>query len=268
MRVFALAKQTDGINRMRSKGGASDSALFDLQNGWVSAKGVIQARPGSRKVLAFPAGTICVFGHQGKYHTFAAAPTFNADPRVVVNVLRHPTGGSAALLRIHNVFPVLGRLYVVAEFADAVVQHYWLDLPAAWTANTVLGYGYRVQPVAGSETGYYYRATNIDTSPAWTASTVKAVGNFVQPSAANNFRYEATAVSGATPSMTSSVEPTWPTTDGATVTERRYASEPGIDPGSSKPPPPTTPPGSPGDYTPYPPKTTTGTGRTSTGLVN
>lgn len=250
MRSFALAKQTDGINRLRTKGGASDSALYDLVNGWVSAKGTINCRDGTRKKLQFPPGTIGAFGHQGVIHTFSAHAVANSDARIAVDILWHPTGGAAALSKIHNVFPVLGRLYVVAEFADGVVKHYWIDLPAAWTANAVLAYGVRVSPTAGK--GLYYRATNASTAPAWTPSTTTALNKVVQPTVVNGFTYIAIDVQG-NPVRTSNTEPTWPTTDGATVTERRYFTEPGVGGGSSTPPTPSSPSGSPGDYGPYPP---------------
>jgi hypothetical protein len=250
-RDFTLAKQTDGINRMRTKGGASDTALYDLVNGDVNAKGVIHARKGTRKKLTFGAGTIGAVGHLGKIHTFAPWPVANPNPgSVVVDILRHPTA-YVALAKIHRAFPVLGRLYVVAEFVDGLVKHYWLDNPATWTANKVLSYGYRVRPI--TDNGYYYRAVNVSTAKKWTASTIKTVGSVVQPSTPNGFTYTATALTGTAPIRTSNTEPTWPTTDGATVTERRYMTEPGLLPGDDTPPASTDPSGKPDDYGPYPP---------------
>lgn len=265
-RTFTLAKQADGINRMRSKGGASNTAMFDLVNGWVSPKGTLHARPGTRKRLVFPAGTVGVVGHLGKYHTFAPWPIEPGDARIVVNVLRHPQGAVIALAKIHNAFPVLGRLYVVAEFADGVVRHFWLDSPAAWTAGTVKGYGLRVSPTVVN--GFYYRAVNKSTAKAWTASTVKTVGSVVQPTTANGFTYTATAVSGTAPVRTSSTEPTWPTVDGATVIERRYMTGQAVGPGSDDPPESTDPSDKPDDYGPYPPTKIQGNVTNNSGTQN
>jgi hypothetical protein len=262
-RTYSLAEQTDGINLMRSKGGASDKALFDLVNGYISAKGTISARPGAPKYDAVPnsvgfptkglVGSVGSMG--GVYATFVHAPFSYSDAKAAIKTLRHPTSTTAVLVAIHAAFPFLTRLYVVAEFDDGLIQHYWLDEPDLWTANTVLGYGYRVRANAvgfGPKNGFYYRATNVDTTIAWTASTTKVVGNFVQPTIANGFKYEATAVTGAAPVQTGSTEPTWPTTDGATIVERRYASAIPATPGSSTPPIPTGPGSKPGEYSPYP----------------
>ncbi len=234
MRQFPLAEQTDGINLMRSKGGASPKSLFDLKNGWVSPKRTINARPGSVKHLTFPAGTIGVIGFEDKFHTFAAIPVTNANAEIVVNVLRHPTGGAATLLRIHRAFPVLARLYVVAEFTDGVIRHYWLENPAAWTASTVFSFGDRTIPTVSN--GYYYVLKTQNVTAAWTANNTVVVGQFRQPSTINGLRYEVTAVTGTAPIRTSNDEPIWPIVVGATVTERRYLTDPQDDPGTTVPP--------------------------------
>lgn len=267
MRNYALAQQTDGINLMRSKGGASAKSLFDLVNGYISPKGTINARPGAPKYDAIPnsAGfptkglVASVASSGGVYATFLHAPFSYSDAKAALKVLRHPSSTTAKLVEIHAAFPFLSRLYVVAEFDDGVVQHYWLDEPSQWTASTVYSYGSRVRALAvgfGAKNGFYYRATNVDTTIAWTASTVKTVGAFVQPTVSNGFKYEATAVSGTAPILTSNSEPVWPTTDGATVIERRYAGETPADPGATTPPVPTRPTGKPGDYGPYSPNGT------------
>lgn len=224
LKPFPLGQQVDGINLMRQKGGASPKALFDLKNGWVTSQRTIKARPGSALELTFPAGTVGVIGFENKFHTFShAATAAPADPRVVVNILKHPTGGVAALSKVHRKFPYLGRLYVVAEFTDGVVQHYWIEAPAAWQASKVYAYAAAVQPVV--QTGMYYEMLTKDVTPAWQANTEVTVGAKRQPRTANGFRYTATAVTGTAPIRTGNTEPAWPTTEGATVVERRFITE-------------------------------------------
>ncbi len=235
MRPFPLAQQTEGINRGRTKGGANPSALYDAKNCRVDKDGNLVARPGTRNVKSFPAGTKGVVGFEGKFHTFSAVPAASADPDIVVHVLRHPTGGVAPLLTIHRAFPFLAKLYVSAEFTDNVVQHYWLDVSTAWAASTAKPLGSRVTPVA--ENGYYYANLTQDlATPAWTANTEVIVGDFRQPTAAgSNFKFEVTGATGTVPYRTSNTEPAWPTVDGATVVERRFVTEAQADPGSSTP---------------------------------
>lgn len=236
MRPFPLAEQVDGINLMRSKGGASPKSLAMLKNGWVSPKRTINARPGSRKFLSFPAGTFGVLGFENVFHTFASAPVANSNPLIVVNVLRHPTGGAADLSIIHRAFPVLGRIYVVAEFADGVIKHYWLDVPTEWAATTTKAFGDRVQPV--TDNGYYYELATQDATAAWTANNEVVLTDERQPTAINGFKYEVTAVTGTAPIRTGNTEPTWPTTVGLTVLERRYVTDSQTDPGADDPPTP------------------------------
>ena len=228
-RPFPIAEQSDGINLLRSKGGASPRALFDLKNGYVTSKKTINAKPGSVNVASAP-GTKGGVGFENKIHVFAATPVVVSDPLIVVNVLRHPTGGAAGLLKIHRAFAYLGRLYVVAEFTDGVVQHYWLEAPSAWQANTAMAYGARVQPMTAN--GYYYELATVNSFPAWQANTEVAIGSVKQPTTANGFKYTVTATTGTAPIRTGNTEPAWPTVDGATVVERRWVTDEQVVPGS------------------------------------
>jgi len=220
-RAYALASQVDGINLMRSKGGASKSSLFDLKNGWVTSKRTIKARPGSVKDLVFPSGTKGVVGFENKFHTFSATTVSGSyDSRIKVNIVPHPTGGAATVLKVHRAFPFLGRLYAVVEFTDGVVQHYWIEDPPAWTANTAVSYGSVVRPTV--DDGRYFENLTASTVAAWQANTNVAINDYRQPRVANGLRYKLTAATGTAPYRTSNTEPKWPTTVGATVLERRY----------------------------------------------
>lgn len=254
-RQYPLAKQVDGINLMRSKGGASPESLFDLKNGWVTSKRTIKARPGSVNDVDFPAGTKGVVGFEGDFHTFShTTPVGVVDPNVVVHVLKHPTGGSASITKIHRAFPFLGRLYVVAEFSDGKVQHYWIENPDAWQATTQYYYGSVVRPTI--DVGYYYENLALSAILAWQANTDMAINDYRQPRTANGFRYKVTAATGAAPYRTGNVEPIWPTAIGGTVTERRYITQPQVPPGSPIAGGGETPPtggGAGGEYGPFPP---------------
>ena len=59
-----------------------------------------------------------------------------------------------------------------------------------------------------------YLGVGDNAAPAWTASTAYAVGDRVEPSVANGLIYECT-VAGTS----GTAEPTWPTTEGATVVD-------------------------------------------------
>ena len=132
---------------------------------------------------------------------------------------------------IHFAAPYLGGIYVVAEFdvSSALAAefgttfHYWVqssttgDNVNEWTANTDHQIGDIVIPTVPN--GLEYVATRaLPASPIWTANTLESLGNVVEPTIANGFNYTVTVVEGSNPS-TGTTEPTWPTSDGATITE-------------------------------------------------
>lgn len=254
-RAFPLARQVKGMSVLRPKGGADVQSLVLLKNGWVTSDGTMQSRPGCVSELDFPAGTVGVLAFEDKFHTFAGAPTAApSDPRVEVDILLHPTAPGTQLKTIHNAFPFLGRLYVVAEFVDGVVQHYWDEDPPNWTDATQVAADAVIQPTV--ETGYYYENTGVSPAPAWQSNVAVLIGESRQPTVANGFRYEVLTSTGGSPA-TSNTEPSWPSGIGSTVVERRYITDGvQIPPGSSVP---TQPPpgqggggGAGGEYSPFP----------------
>lgn len=260
-RPYPIAEQVDGMSVLRTKGGASAKALQLLKNGWITSARTMQARPGSDLDRVLPAGSHGVIGFADKFHTFTAAPITNTDPLVDVDILLHPTGGPAGIKRIHRAFVFLGRLYVVAEFTDGVVQHYYLEDPAAWTHDTGVAEGQAIQPSVPN--GYYYENLTTSTIPAWQANVQVALAESRQPRTANGFRYTITATTGNPPAYTSNNEPGWPTAAGGTVVERRYVTDNVQNPpGSSTPDPGPSTGGRPGEYAPYPPRS--GDGRVFT----
>lgn len=257
MKQALLSTPKNGINRLRTKGGANNDSLFDLVNGYVETAGTVRCRPGTRKRATMPFGTAGLSTFAGKLLVFAAVPVSVSDPLVDLVILRHPAGSGSLLSKIHYAAPFLGRMYVVAEFANGDVFHYWVQNPSQWSANTIYQFGAIVQPSA--ENGFVYKITNADPTIAWQSNTEKVIGDFVQPTTYTGFKFQATSVTGATPVRTSDTEPEWPATEGATIVERRYATSGSTTaPGSGTPP---VPPDSGVDggvrdeYGPFPPGT-------------
>jgi hypothetical protein len=136
-----------------------------------------------------------------------------------------------AIKEIHFAAPYLGGIYVVAEFdvstslelTYGTVFHYWIESITQgssenmWAANTDYSIGDVVIPT--SPNGLTYIASRKGAAnPLWTANTQEQVGNIVEPTIANGFKYTCTVTQGAAPS-TGATEPTWPTADGAAITE-------------------------------------------------
>jgi hypothetical protein len=222
MRIVELNTLEGGITRLRSKGGANPKWLYDLLNGYVLQDGSIQSRPGTTDEITLPANTKGLCAVNGALVVFSNSPKTITDSRVTCEVLTHPDDPNIAIAEIHFAGPFLGGdagayLYVVAEFADGQVFHYWLQRAETWTAATVYTQGEMVEPTVPN--GYLYRATRLDAAETvWAAGVLRTVGDVVEPTVFNSYRYTVVSTLGANP-RSGTVEPTWPTADGAQVIE-------------------------------------------------
>jgi hypothetical protein len=179
---------------------------------------------------------------------FASTFIAQTDPRVTCIVLRHPTNAALTVSKIHFAQPFLGRFYVSAEFSNGDIRHYWVTNAPTWTANTIYGYLQKTTPTV--PTGLVFEASNVDSTPLWTGGETIVVGNQRQPRTYNGFKFQAVTVTGTAPVKTSTVEPVWPTTEGAQVIEYSYGgTTPNTTPGT-----PSTglPPDVEDEYGPFP----------------
>lgn len=231
-RLQQLNAASGGINRLRTKGGASKETLYDLVNGWVDASGAMVSRPGTAEDFILPAGTKGLCSVNGALVVFSHTITAGMPVGVTCEVLTHPVDAAQPIKEIHFAAPFLGGsdgayLYVVAEFADGAVYHYWLQRADAWTADTNYTLGAMVQPTVPN--GFFYRARRIGATPIpWAPNVKRAVGAVVVPTTENGWDYTCIDTIGSDP-KSGATEPTWPTEDGATVFE---------DTGVAAPPPP------------------------------
>jgi hypothetical protein len=90
----SLTVVSGGINRLRTKGGASRSALFDAENVYVTASNTIVPRPGTDRnadisEYSGAGATVGLVGYQGALHTFSAQ-VVDVPPGYVLHVLGHP----------------------------------------------------------------------------------------------------------------------------------------------------------------------------------
>jgi len=119
----------------------------------------------------------------------------------------------------------MGALYVVAEFENGNIYHYWLQPGEAWEANHAYKAGDLVYP--STPTGLVYRASRLGSAnPPWAPDVPRYDGSggsgyeqsVIEPTTYNDFFYTAIATTGSNP-RSGTEEPIWPTTDGATVVE-------------------------------------------------
>ena len=242
MRSVNLTTVKGGITRLRTKGAALQDSLYDLLNGYVTSARTVKQRPGTLRLHDLPAGTKGLATFKGRLQVFASSTVEGIPADVDLVVLRSPDGPDIELEEIHFAEPFLGFLYVVAEFADGNVYHFWLQSAPAWEANKGYRDGRLVSPTAGSE-GLVFKATrNSSKYPAWAADVGRQIGDKIEPTTYNGFYYEVVAVSGDNP-RSGPAEPTWPASEGAQVVEGpsvEQVSDPTTPPADPAPPKPTT----------------------------
>lgn len=232
-----------GINRLRDKGGARADWLYDLLNGQLTTQGTVKVRPGTTRTNTLDGTTQGLVAFGGKFHVFADE-VVPVPAEYVLHVLVSPESDDEVdppvvytLEKIHFAKPMLGYLYVVAEFSNGSIFHYWLQEGTTWAALTIYKDGDLVQPTTPN--GLAYLATRSEAAnPVWTAGAPRTVGDRVEPTVYNGFYYEVIDVAGATPTS-GDTEPLWPESEGATITESTDTTP--TPPASSGSDPTTTP---------------------------
>lgn len=219
MRQISLTTVKGGINRLRTKGAARADSLYDLVNGYVTAARTIKVRPGTIREATVDSDTKGLCAFEDELHTFSSSAVADGDiPDGFVNhVLFHPTDDTASLSEIHFAEPFMGFLYVVAEFDDGNIYHYWLQSGGEWQAETVYKHGDIVEPTTPN--GLAYRATRFGPAyPSWAPNVPREEGDKIEPTEYNDFFYEVVDTVGTNPSS-GDTEPDWPIEDGAQINE-------------------------------------------------
>lgn len=217
MRPVPLHSLKQGINRLRVKGGANPSSLYDLVNGWINVDGSVKVREGTIRAQTLDANTKGLMADNGIFNVFSitqqSVPAGYQD-----NILVHPVDATLTIDTIWFAKPFMGFPFVVAEFLDGSVFHYWLQNSGTWAPNTVYKTGTLILPLT-TPTGLAYLATRISAvNPTWQPETGIALNAIIEPTEYTGYQYKAVAVAGTSP-HTGPSQPVWPIIAGATLQE-------------------------------------------------
>ncbi|MGH8032028.1 MAG: hypothetical protein ACREO8_06590 [Luteimonas sp.] len=215
-RVVTLNALKAGISRLRTKGGADPSSLYDLVNGYVTQAGTVTSRPGTVNKAILPVATKGLCAFKGQLFVFSDSPKV-VPVGYACEVLIHPSDRTLTLTYIHYARPFLGFLYVVGEWSNGDIYHYWLQDAQAWQANHVYMLNAVVRPTSPNGFGYVAERLAAPGS-VWTSGVTRATGDRVEPTVPNGFEYVVIEVYGGKPAS-GNVEPVWPTAGGGTVSE-------------------------------------------------
>jgi hypothetical protein len=218
-RNVALTTIRGGINRQRVKGGALEDSLYDLVNGYVTKSKTIKVRPGSRRPYTVSTTTKGLVTHGGTLNVFSHIDV-EVPPGVTLYIITHPDqtpDEPIPITEINFAAPFMGYLYVAATFENGDCQHFWLQGGDEWTADTVYSLGDIVVPSVPN--GLAFQAQRLtDPNQSWAPNVLRTLGDVIEPTAYNDFYYTVVDTQGDNP-RSGTVEPTWPTEDGARVFE-------------------------------------------------
>lgn len=236
MQSTTLQAGIGGINRLRRRANVQPTDLYDLVNAYRQT-GVYRKRQGLKFVAALDSTTFGLYGAQGKLHCFTSNASVPAAPSgVAYHILPNPNGTSATINGAPFAGLFLGQLYIAALFTDGTCVHYWLGQAVTWKPGTQYQTNAIVQPTVPN--GFQYVVGNNQFPAAWQPNQTYAVGDVVVPSTLNGWQYTCITANGTNPAS-GTTEPTWPASNGATVTEDTTVT-------TVQPQPPAAPPSNPG----------------------
>lgn len=169
MRTAPLTTIQGGISRLRTKGGARADSLYDLLNGRVTQDGSVVPRPGMTRFARLPSTTHGLTAFNGKIYVFSTIIQSLSAPFVNL-VVAHPTDPTQDIKTIHFAQPFLGFMYVVIEWDNGDIFHYWLRSGGPWQANHFYKIGDIVEPTVPN--GLAYQAVRLTSANGpWTPNT-------------------------------------------------------------------------------------------------
>jgi hypothetical protein len=218
VRAYPITTLKGGINRLRVKGGASADSLYDLQNAWIDNAGSVQPREGTLRTATLDSSTVGLAAANGKFNIFSSSfSTATLPTNYILNVLSNPNNTTASPTIIWYAKPFMGFLYVVAQFSDNSIFHYWLQNSGTWTSSTDYTSASIVLPPTLNGIAYQ-GVRDFPQQSLWTPETIITSGSYVEPNTATGFAYQAVATTGS-PVHTGAVEPVWPTVAGGIIQE-------------------------------------------------
>lgn len=200
-------------------------SLYDLVNGYITKSKTVIVRPGTVRVYELPTDTAGdgttkgLMAFEGALHVFSDEEVTVPDG-VVLHIITHPDATSEAPIRLSTInfaAPFMGFPYVSATFDNDETFHFWLQDGDDWTAQTTYKLGDIVNPTVPN--GLSFQAQRLtDPNPAWAANVQRALGDVIEPTVYNDFIYTVVDTQGTNP-RSGTVEPDWPTADGAQIFE-------------------------------------------------
>ena len=200
--VDALGNQTAVSNEVNI---IATGTTFTPELSWLQVAGVTDyllsygTSPGGESHALLVAPTNVGFSpHSTTLFTAATLSTANLTSISVpagytLNVLSDPTDPGDGIAKIWFAKPFMGFPYVVAQFDNGNIWHYWLQNNGSWTSSTDYTSASIVTPDIPNGLAYQ-GVRDFPSQPLWTAETVITSGSYVEPNTPTGFAYQAVSV--------------------------------------------------------------------------
>lgn len=145
MTYLAVSDFKHGLNRLRPQVAGVPGSLWNAKNCVIGRGGDIEAAKKFVPEYALPVGTFGLAGINGRPYVFGTASSPVGLPSDIAYQQLTYTGG-ANIIKVHDARPFSAKMYVIAEFDDGDVRHFyggvevteWQTLAdAAWGYPTV-----------------------------------------------------------------------------------------------------------------------------------
>ncbi len=225
-----------GLNQMRKIGTATPRSYFNMPktyldgmwqmtNCYITTGHSIRKRPCIRYNTSL-SGTAGLFAALGVINVFYSTNAPSVPGGYAAHKIPNPNAPTTSqITKINYATVFLGQIFVVATYDDGSTHYFYLIENQAWTASTSFPIGTIISPSAAykaahGDPGYFYQVTAGPSLATWLANATHALNDIVQPTVPNGFQYKVVATTG-TPIQSGAIEPAWPTTASAEVTEIR-----------------------------------------------
>lgn len=124
MSAIFIPNFSHGLNRLRPQAVGEVGALWNARNCVINRGGDVESAKKFVPEYVLPAGTFGLANVNGTPYVFGTG-TKPAGMPAAVSYQQLTYGGSASLVKIHDAKPFAAKLYVIAEFDDGDIEHFY-----------------------------------------------------------------------------------------------------------------------------------------------
>jgi hypothetical protein len=124
MSAIFIPNFSHGLNRLRPQAVGEVGTLWNAKNCVINRGGDVESAKKFVPEYVLPSGTFGLAGVNGTPYVFGTGTKPTGMP-AAVSYQQLTYGGSANLVKIHDAKPFAAKLYVIAEFDDGDIEHFY-----------------------------------------------------------------------------------------------------------------------------------------------